>query len=133
MENKKRGSIFKNYAKQAKQRLKNNFWGDVILERKEFKHMEDQGTNIQSLMIKQKQELKDKIYNVNFESDEDFYNRVKQILTNEEVVTNPIAMLTDSKLIESMSEQQKQAYLLKLSNRYQQAVERYNKEQLVVG
>jgi len=133
MQDKSNSSVFKNYAKQAKQRLKNNFWGEVMTERQEFKHMEEEGTNTQSLRIKQKQELKEKIYNVNFESDEDFYNRVKQILTNKEVVTNPIAMLTDPKLLESMSEQQKQAYLLKLSNRYQQAVERYNKEQLVVG
>ncbi|MBR5250776.1 MAG: hypothetical protein IKV38_02015 [Clostridia bacterium] len=128
MENKKNGSVFKNYAKQAKQRLKNNFWGEVILERQEFKQLEEDGANIQSLKIKQKQELKEKIYNVNFESDEDFYHRVKQILTNKDVITNPIALLSDDNAIAQMSEQQKQAYFLKLSNRYQQAVERFNNE-----
>ena len=128
MENKKNGSVFKNYAKQAKQRLKNNFWGEVILERQEFKQLEEDGANIQSLKIKQKQELKEKIYNVNFESDEDFYHRGKQILTNKDVITNPIALLSDDNAIAQMSEQQKQAYFLKLSNRYQQAVERFNNE-----
>lgn len=128
MQDKNNSSVFKNYAKQAKQRLKNNFWGEVILERQEFKQLEEDGANIQALKIKQKQELKEKIYNVNFESDEEFYLRVKEILTKEDVVTNPIAMLTDYDLLKGMSDQQKQAYLLKLSNRYQQAVERFNNE-----
>ena len=83
------------------------------------------------MRIKQRQELKEKIYNVNFESDEEFYNRVKEILTKENVVTNPIAVLTDKKALQQMTDQQKQAYLLKLSNRYQQAVERFNKESAV--
>ena len=124
-------SSFKKYAKQAKQRLRNNFWNEVILEREEFKQMEETGANTQSLRIKQRQELKEKIYNVNFESDEEFYNRVKEILTKENVVTNPIAVLTDKKALQQMTDQQKQAYLLKLSNRYQQAVERFNKESAV--
>jgi len=124
-------SSFKQYAKEAKQRLKNNFWSEVMLERQEFKQMEEEGTNTQSLRIRQRQELKDKIYNANFESDEEFYCRVKEILTKETIVTNPIAMLTDKQALQSMTEQQKQAYLLKLSNRYQQAVERFNKENAV--
>lgn len=99
-----------------------------MLERQEFKQMEQEGANTQSLRIRQRQELKEKIYNVNFESDEEFYCRVKKILTEETVVTNPIAVLTDKKALQNMSEQQKQAYLLKLSNRYQQAVERFNRE-----
>lgn len=121
-------SSFKTYARQAKQRLRSNFWGEVMLERQEFKQMEQEGANTQSLRIRQRQELKEKIYNVNFESDEEFYCRVKKILTEETVVTNPIAVLTDKKALQNMSEQQKQAYLLKLSNRYQQAVERFNRE-----
>lgn len=125
-------SSFKTYARQAKQRLRNNFWGEIILERNEFKQMEQGGANTQGLLVKQKQELRDRIYNTNFESDEQFYLRVKQMLSTNEVITNPIAMLTDKKALQQMSEHQKQAYLLKLSNRYQQAVERFNRESSVI-
>ena len=56
---------------------------------------------------------------------------VSAVPTKENVVTNPIAVLTDKKALQQMTDQQKQAYLLKLSNRYQQAVERFNKESAV--
>lgn len=125
-------SSFKTYARQAKQRLRNNFWGEIILERNEFKQREQGGANTQGLLVKQKQELRDRIYNTNFESDEQFYLRVKQMLSTDEVITNPIAMLTDKKALQQMSEHQKQTYLLKLSNRYQQAVERFNRETSVI-
>ena len=125
-------SSFKTYAKQAKQRLRSNFWENVIMERNEFKHLEEEGANTQSLLIKQRRELREKIYNTNFESDEQFYSRVKQMLSSEQVVTNPIAVLTDENLLRQMPESQKQAYLLKLSNRYQQAVERFLKENSAV-
>ena len=52
-------SSFKTYARQAKQRLRNNFWGEIILERKEFKQMEQGGANTQGLLVKQKQEIRD--------------------------------------------------------------------------
>lgn len=120
-------SSFKVYAKQAKQRLKNNFWSDVIDERNQAKQMRDV-VEAQSFLVRQKQELKERIYNADFESDEEFYRRVKQILSGEEVVTNPLSVLIDHDAVATMSESQKQAYLLKLSNRFQQAVERYAQE-----
>lgn len=120
-------SSFKVYAKQAKQRLKNNFWSDVIDERNQAKQTRDI-VEVQSFLVRQKQELKERIYNADFESDEEFYRRVKQILSGEEVVTNPLSVLIDHDAVATMSESQKQAYLLKLSNRFQQAVERYAQE-----
>ena len=120
-------SSFKVYAKQAKQRLKNNFWSDVIDERNQAKQTRDI-VEAQSVLVRQKQELKERIYNADFESDEEFYRRVKQILSGEEVVTNPLSVLIDHDAVATMSESQKQAYLLKLSNRFQQAVERYAQE-----
>ena len=120
-------SSFKVYAKQAKQRLKNNFWSDVIDERNQAKQTRDVA-EAQSFLVRQKQELKERIYNADFESDEEFYRRVKQILSGEEVVTNPLSVLIDHDAVATMSESQKQAYLLKLSNRFQQAVERYAQE-----
>ena len=120
-------SSFKVYAKQAKQRLKNNFWSDVIDERNQAKQTRDV-VEAQSFLVRQKQELKERIYNADFESDEEFYRRVKQILSGEEVVTNPLSVLIDHDAVATMSESQKQAYLLKLSNRFQQAVERYAQE-----
>ena len=106
-------SSFKVYAKQAKQRLKNNFWSDVIDERNQAKQTRDI-VEAQSFLVRQKQELKERIYNADFESDEEFYRRVKQILSGEEVVTNPLSVLIDHDAVATMSESQKQAYLLKL-------------------
>ncbi len=122
-------STFKTYAKQAKQRLKNDFWSQVKSERALYLNScQNDGISRDGLMVKQKQVLKDKIYNSNYESDEQFYERVKAILTQDAVVVNPIGMLADKSLTEEMTESQKQAYLFKLSARYRQAVEKFNKE-----
>ncbi len=120
-------SSFKVYARQAKQRLKNNFWGDVIKERDNARQTHDT-VGEQSFLMRQKKELRQRIYNADFESDEEFYNRVKQILSGDEVVTNPLSVLTDRNALSTMTDSQKQAYLLKLSNRFQEAVERYARE-----
>ncbi len=122
-------SSYKHYAKQAKQRLKNEFWDKVKEERDFYRILaKKDGVAAESLLVKQKQQLKEKIYNTNFESDEEFYLTVKQLLSTNDVIVNPIGMLADKNILKDMTESQKQAYLLKLSRRYQQAVEKYNAE-----
>ncbi len=122
-------SSFKHYAKQAKQRLKNDFWDKVKEERDFYQILAKKDiVAAEGLLVKQKQQLKEKIYNTNFESDEEFYLKVKQLLSANDVIVNPIGMLADKSILTNMTESQKQAYLLKLSRRYQQAVEKFNSE-----
>ncbi len=132
-------SSFKHYAKQAKQRLKNDFWDKVKEERDFYQILAKKDiVAAEGLLVKQKQQLKEKIYNTNFESDEEFYLKVKQLLSANDVIVNPIGIeklqlevyeyLADKSILTNMTESQKQAYLLKLSRRYQQAVEKFNSE-----
>ncbi len=122
-------SSFKHYAKQAKQRLKNDFWDKVKEERDFYQILAKKDiVAAEGLLVKQKQQLKEKIYNTNFESDEEFYLKVKQLLSANDVIVNPIGMLADKSILTNMTESQKQAYLLKLSRRYQQAVDKFNSE-----
>ena len=63
------------------------------------------------------------------------YARLKQaldagqeILASKEVISNPIMRLADQKYMQTLSPQEKQLYISRLSARYREAVERFSRE-----
>lgn len=116
-------SLFKAYAKQAKKRLKEGFWSDVKNQRNYFELVAaTNGGSADFAVNRQKQALKNQLYNREHSAEEEFYRRVCGILSGDEVVTNPIARLMDSEAAAQMSPQQKNTYMLQLSAKYQRAV-----------
>ena len=90
-------SLFKAYAKQAKKRLKEGFWSDVKNQRNYFELVAaTNGGSADFAVNRQKQALKNQLYNREHSAEEEFYRRVCGILSGDEVVTNPIARLMDS-------------------------------------
>lgn len=112
-------SLFKAYAKQAKKRLKEGFWSDVKNQRNYFELVAaTNGGSADFAVNRQKQALKNQLYNREHSAEEEFYRRVCGILSGDEVVTNPIARLMDSEAAAQMSPQQKNTYMLQLSAKY---------------
>ena len=118
----------KQYAKEAKQRLKNGFWqnyhkdlGEKIERASEAgvapSKVKEYYTYVVSENIKSRKDDED-----------EFYNKVKKILDEEGEISDAIGRLTDKEEFENLSYAEKQKYTLTLSERYLKAVERYNKE-----
>lgn len=118
----------KQYAKEAKQRLKNGFWQNY---RKDLDEKIERASEAGVAPSKVK-EYYTYVVSENIKSrkdDEDeFYYKVKKILDEEGEISDAIGRLTDKKEFENLSYAEKQKYTLTLSERYLKAVERYNKE-----
>ena len=61
--------------------------------------------------------------------DQELYERVKKILSREEIVINPIQELMNKKYYDSLSMDGKQRYISDLSEKYKQLKLRFEKEQ----
>ncbi len=121
-------STFKEYARRAKQRMKSGFWEQAKRELETEKQVAaTQGLNPRKVGEEQHRKLHQQIYDYNgFCAEQDFYNRVVEILESAETVSNPIMRLADRKYMETLTPADKQVYISKLANRYRQAVEKYN-------
>ena len=120
----------KSYAKDAKKRLKSNFW-------QEYK--QNLNEKLSSTDIVSESE-KSRVYNyfqskvvssVRGASDtatEEFYKKVKALLDTFGDVSDAIGRLTDKEYFSTLSYEQKQRYTLELSQKYLKAKERYYKE-----
>ena len=119
----------KSVAKEAKMRLKNRFWEDY---KKEVdcgvKTAKEEGLAssgvkkyFKDLVIKNLMGVK--------QEDEDFYRDVKDMLDKEgSLPSNALDRLMDKQLFSSLSYEEKERYLFRLSQKYLSAIERYERE-----
>ena len=122
-------STFKEYAKRAKERMKNGFWENAKQNLQHEKEVAATlGLNQRKVCEEQRLKLQRQIYDYDgFCEEEEFYQRVVQILTSEEIVSNPLMRLADQKYMESLSPKEKQTYISKLAAKYRDAVEKYRR------
>ena len=121
------GKSLRTMARQAKCRMKDNFWEAYQKEQAEkIKIAEENGANVQEAERFFLQEVERKIRGED-EVDE-FYERVKELLIREGEVSDAIGRLTDYKVYEKLSYTEKQSYTLELSQRYLRALERFKRE-----
>ena len=121
----------KQYAKEAKLRLKSGFWQDY--KSKVDKQVEiAESTGVAPSKVKEyySQRVYEDIKKPDTD-EETFYLKVKKLLDEEGEVSNAIGRLTDKTVYEGLSYDEKQRYNLKISERYLKAVERYKKENLI--
>ena len=118
---------FRTIARQAKCRIKENFWENYRKEHEEkVRIAERNGVNTREAERFFAQEVEKKIRGES-ESDE-FYERVKHLLLTEGEVSDAIGRLTDYPLYETLSYTEKQRYMLDLSEKYLRALERFKRE-----
>ena len=116
----------KSIARQAKQRLKNNFWENC---KQDLKQGEIQAKNMGLNESKVKSYTLGKARaEIRGEAPDDFYLRVKAMLDECGEVSDAIGRLTDAEYYNSLGYEEKQRYNLELSAKYLAALERYRKE-----
>lgn len=118
----------KQYAKEAKSRLKNGFWENYKKQLDErLEQAEADGLAVSKVKEYYVQKVVEDFKEKRAE-DEAFYLKVKSMLDEDGEVSDAIGRLTDKTLYESLSYEDKQRYTLSLSEKYLKAVERYNRE-----
>ncbi len=118
----------KQYAKEAKKRLKSGFWQSYNSNlSKEIERAESSGIPSSKIREYYSEKVSNDIKNTK-DLDEEFYLKVKKILDEEGEISDALGRLTDTTVFNSLSYEEKQRYSLSLSEKYLKAVERYNKE-----
>lgn len=122
-------STFKEYAKRAKERMKNGFWENA---RQNLAHEKEvaatMGLNSIKVCEDQRQKLQRQIYDYDgFCAEEEFYAKVEEILDSDQLVSNPIMRLADQKYLETLSPKERQVYISKVAAKYRAAVEKYRR------
>ncbi len=122
-------STFKRYAKQAKERMKSGFWENAKARLEHEKQVAaTYGLDCHVVGEEQRRKLEKQIYDYDgFCEEQEFYCKVEKILESDCIVSNPIMQLADQRYMDKLSAYEKQTYLMKLSSKYQAAVEKYNR------
>ena len=120
-------STFKEYAKRAKERMKNGFWEQAKQSIQTEKQVAATlGLNATKVGEEQHRRLTRQIYDYDgFCEEQEFYAKVKAILDSDELVSNPIMRLADQEYLAKLSPSDKQVYISKLAAKYREAVEKY--------
>lgn len=120
---------FKTLARDAKKRIKSGFWENSKDDLKEFVSLaEKSGLNTSKVERYYTGKISDSIKGERDKQDEEFYEKVKQLLLKEGEVSDAIGRLTDRERYQSLSFEERQRYTLELSERYLRALERFKKE-----
>lgn len=120
---------FKQYARQAKDRLKNGFWENAKNNLAHEKQVAATlGLNQRQVCEEQRQKLQRQIYDYDgFCEEQDFFEKVVAILNSNEVVSNPIMRLADQAYMQTLSPREKQIYVSRLAAKYREAVDKYRR------
>lgn len=122
------GKTLKEYAKEAKARMKSSFWQDYKNRvETQIEKAEEDGVSKSKVVEYYQNKAAVTIRGVN-SKDEEFYLKVKEILSTYGDVSDAIGRLTDKDYFATLSYEQRQRYTLDLSARYIKAKERYYKE-----
>ena len=120
-------STFKEYARRAKERMKNGFWEQAKQNIQTEKQVAATlGLNTVKVGEEQRRKLQRQIYDYDgFCEEEEFYAKVAAILDSDELVSNPIMRLADQDYLSKLSPADRQVYISKLAAKYREAVEKY--------
>lgn len=122
-------STFKEYAKRAKERMKNGFWEQAKQNIQTEKQVAATlGLNTMQIGEEERRKLQRQIYDYDgFCEEQEFYNKVVKMLNSDELISNPIMRLADKNYMETLTPQEKQMYISKLAAKYRTAVDKYHR------
>ena len=119
---------FKDYAKEAKKRMKSSFWQDYKAKvDSEISKAEESGECPSKIALYYQSKASITVKGIKTE-EEEFYQKVKTLLSTVGEVSDALGRLTDKEYFNGLSYDQKQRYTLELSAKYVKAKERYYKE-----
>ena len=113
-------------ARRAKSRIKSGFWSECKEDMgQKLERARENGLNESKAERYFKTQVEAKIEG---RKEDEFYLRVKAMLTSEGEVSDAIGRLTDKAYYETLTYEEKQRYNLALSERYLRALERFRAE-----
>ncbi|MBQ8230086.1 MAG: hypothetical protein IJZ32_05280 [Clostridia bacterium] len=113
-------------ARRAKSRIKSGFWSECKEDMgQKMERARENGLNESKAGRYFKTQVEAKI---NGRQEDEFYLRVKELLTSEGEVSDAIGRLTDKAYYETLTYEEKQRYNLTLSEKYLRALERFRAE-----
>ena len=120
----------KSYAKDAKKRLKSNFWQEYKQNlNKKLSILENTSEGEKSRVYDYFQsKIASSVKGTTDNNAEEFYLKVKNLLNTYGEVGDAIGRLTDKEYFNTLNYEQKQRYFLDLSQKYLKAKERYYRE-----
>ena len=132
---KKEYSELKKRATLPKQRLKMGYWQSLTEEKARV--VGEMGATPASIQLvkdlqqaKVQRDEKRVLNSGQAQKDEQFYDRVCQLLERDENVTNPIGQLVDKEEYDRLDAENRQRYILELSKKFREMRERYYRERL---
>ncbi len=118
---------FRDLAKEAKLRMKNDFWKDAKKNLQEnLDHAREQGINERRAERYFTEQISQSVQGRNQE--DEFYLKVKELLLTEGEVSDAIGRLTDREYYETLSYEERQRYSLSIADKYLRALERFRRE-----
>lgn len=117
----------KEYAKEAKKRLKSRFWQEYKSQINEEVNSVDESLNASKIKEYYKDKITVTIQGVD-KKNEEFYEKVKYILSTFGEVSDILGRLTDKEYFSTLNYEQRQKYSFELADKYRKAKERYYKE-----
>ncbi len=118
----------KEYCKEAKKRLKQGFWQNYQKKlSSELVKAEENGLSKSKVKEYYQSRVTENIKHSDNEGEE-FYQKVKKLLEEEGEVSNALGRLTETEYYNTLSYEEQQSYNLRLSEKYLQAVTRFNRE-----
>ena len=120
----------KSYAKDAKKRLKSNFWQEYKQNlNKKLSVLENISEGEKSRVYDYFQsKIASSVKGTTDNNAEEFYLKVKKLLNTYGEVGDAIGRLTDKEYFNTLNYEQTQRYFLDLSQKYLKAKERYYRE-----
>ena len=106
-------TTFKQYAKRAKDRMKNGFWEQAKQQLAHEKQVAATlGISEHKITEEQHRKLQRQIYDYDgFCEEQEFYQKVVTILNSTETISNPLMRLADQAYMAKLTPEQKQTYI----------------------
>lgn len=124
----------KTFAKEAKIRFKHGFWKNYNDSRqKKIEEGKEMGISEMDVIKIQTEKAKREI-KTQFDKktlDDVLYEKAVSIFESDEIILNPINRLIDQDVFISLSDREKQRYILDLTEKFNQFKERYEKEKML--
>ncbi len=119
----------KSYAKKAKRRMTSGFWTNIRQERAKVIDNADSANHINEVYARR---LMHSLYFQNEnENDVLLYKKVCKLLSKDEFLSNPIGQLIDHSIFDNLSSENKQMYITKLTDKYNEMRSRFEQERQI--
>ena len=118
----------KAYAKRAKRRMTSGYWDKVRKEREEY-IQNNPAEDAHKIIELYARRLMREIYaDERDNKDNEIYSKVVKLLKSNTFTLNPIGQLIDHNEFDRLDKQAQQNYIIKLTDKYNEMRERYERE-----